>query len=151
MPKSIRKKSGRKYRMKKTDDIHKKVTKYICKRKERKSPSGKIENKKRDVCCERDYNREKIVKIIIDQYKKMFDDEYLDWIFNDVIKFIGYQNSLDEKGLSISKEIEDLFVKSKEKRPWILVTEDEFKTLLMDFPLYYLLAFLGSSVYMDTK
>jgi hypothetical protein len=147
MPKkSIRKKSVRKYRMKKSGTIHKKVTKYICKRKEKKSPSGSLLNKKRDVCCENKYDREKIADLIIASYKTIDPDEYLGDLHNDMAMFI------DERWKTeIELEIESRLVKSKQQIPWTLSTEDEFKTLLTELPLYYLLSFLGDIYYRIMK
>jgi len=100
-------------------------------------------SKKQDICCESDIDRKVIIQQIIEKYKvickKMNEpDEYLNYINNDVVKFIGYYVDLkkDREGLKIWNEID--------KRTGNIKKVEE---LLQDVPLYFLLSFLGYASY----
>jgi len=103
--------------------------------------------KKGDICCEEDYNRDEIINQIFQVYNDMFKDDYLDYIDNDIMLFIGYyidlQNNNDTEGMGIWKYIYSQIPKTDNK------TQDEnnIKTLLKSLPLFYLLSFLGSAHY----
>lgn len=103
--------------------------------------------KKGDICCEEDYNRDEIIHQIFQVYNDMFKDDYLDYIDNDIMLFIGYyidlQNNNDTEGMGIWKYIYSQIPKTDNK------TQDEnnIKTLLKSLPLFYLLSFLGSAHY----
>ena len=103
--------------------------------------------KKGDICCEEDYNRDEIINQIFKVYNDMFKDDYLEYIDNDIMLFIGYyidlQNNNDTEGMGIWKYIYSQIPKTDNK------TQDEnnIKTLLKSLPLFYLLSFLGSAHY----
>lgn len=62
--------------------LKRKITNYFSKTEEQ------------DICCEDDYKRGLIVAEIIGMYKSMYgdcNDEYLEWIDNDLLSFIGYR------------------------------------------------------------
>jgi hypothetical protein len=113
-----------------------KINKYIC--------------EKKDICCEDDIDRKLAIQDIFALYREIADfmyekDEYLSYINNDLIKFIGYkihlENKNNNKGLRLWNEINGkMFVNKK---------LDETKTmeLLNVVPLYYLLSFLGYAYY----
>jgi hypothetical protein len=115
--------------MKYNKTLKKKLTKYFC------------DTKERDICCETDYNREEIIEEILTMYKKMFmgyPDEYLEWIVNDIVIFVGIRIHLEEEKNMEGVKMWD-YISSKTKK----LTEVNTRTLLMELPLYYLLAFLG--------
>ena len=115
--------------MKYNKTLKKKLTKYFC------------DTKERDICCETDYNREEIIEEILTMYKKMFiayPDEYLEWIVNDIVFFVGIRIHLEEEKNMEGVKMLD-YISSKTKK----LTEVNTRTLLMELPLYYLLAFLG--------
>jgi len=104
-----------------------------------------------DICCESNVNRKILVELIfnnymdVDKIKGSYKDEYLDWIENDLLFFIGSTSDLmknnDKYGLQLSTFLENKMLKNKKPNKE-LITQ-----LLMDLPLYYLLAFLGYSSY----
>lgn len=98
---------------------------------------------KKDICCDDDYDKGKIIDYIIDNYKKLYPDDYVDWINNDVGKFIGYQNILentkDKKGTKIWNDLSKLIDDEGEQG---------LRVLFRELPLYYLLSFLGASIYL---
>ncbi len=111
--------------------LKKKLTKYFC------------ETKDKDICCESNYNREQIVEEIMTMYKKMFigyADEYLEWIDNDILFFVGIRVDLEKE-----KNVEGVkmwkYIASKTKK----TSEVNTRTLLTQLPLYYLLAFMGTT------
>ena len=109
-----------------------KITKYFC------------ETKEQDICCESDHNREKIVSEILALYKTRYvgyANEYLEWIDNDIVIFIGYRVNLEKDKNIKGVKLWDL-IASKNKQH---LSETNIKGLLMELPLYFLLAFLGNS------
>lgn len=98
---------------------------------------------KKDICCDNDYDKDKIIDYIIDNYKKLYPDDYVDWINNDVGKFIGYKiilkNTKDKKGTKIWNDLYKLIDNE---------SEQGLRVLFRELPLYYLLSFLGSSIYL---
>ena len=114
--------------------LKKKITNYIC------------DTKEKDICCESEYNREQIVGDILEMYKERFlayENEYLEWICNDIFFFFGF-NAVSEKVKNIKVEkMYDLIV-SKTKK----ISETNTKKILMELPLYFLLAFLGRTYVM---
>jgi hypothetical protein len=115
--------------MKYNKTLKKKLTKYFC------------DTKERDICCETDYNREEIIEEILTMYKKMFiayENEYLEWIVNDIVFFVGIRIHLEEEKNMEGVKMLD-YISSKTKK----LTEVNTRTLLMELPLYYILAFLG--------
>ena len=106
--------------------------------------------KKQDICCEDDIDRKIIIQQIIEKYKKVAEhflepDDYLDYINNDLVKFIGYKVNLkknkDIQGLKLWNEIDKKMYKDK------MLNEEKIEHLLNNVPLYYLLAFLGYASY----
>ena len=95
---------------------------------------------KRDLCCDEDYNKDKIIDYFINNYKRIYPDDYLGWISNDLCKYIGYKNALinkkDNKGVRLWNEME---------KPSANISEDKLRQNLREFPLYFLLSFLGTS------
>ena len=61
--------------------------------------------KKGDICCEEDFERDKIIDNIFNIYKEMFSKSYLDSINNDIIVFLGYLIDLtktkDKEGVKL--------------------------------------------------
>jgi hypothetical protein len=116
-----------------------KIHKYIC--------------KKKDICCEGDLDKKIIIDQIIEKYKKIWNkmngpEEYLDWINNDILIFIGYEVDMKHKkdieGTKLAHEMDKL-MKNKNT-----VTIDKITQLLMDVPLYFLLSFLGYATYKES-
>jgi len=99
---------------------------------------------KGDLCCEEDYEKDKIVDYIINNYKRIYPNDYLDWISNDIVKYIGYKSILakenDKKGLRLWNELDKLTSN---------ISENELRQIIIKFPLYFLLSFLGTSVYLN--
>ena len=113
-----------------------KLTKYLC--------------KKKDICCEEDIDKKKCIELIIKNYKNIADNmreeqNYLDYIDNDVVKFIGYRVDLkknkDKSGVKLFDNISKL-LQTNDK-----ITENNVINLLENIPLYYLMSFLGYSFY----
>ena len=109
--------------------LKKKLTKYFC------------ETKEKDICCETDYNREDIIEEIMTMYKKKVS-QYLEGIANDIVVFVGYRMELEnvknKEGVKMWDYISSKTINKK-------LSEVNIRTLLMELPLYYLLAFLGST------
>lgn len=107
-------------------------------------------NKKQDICCENDFKRDKVIEEIMELYMKIADlsdekDEYLSYIDNDLVKFIGYyadlKNANDHEGIYLWKRISDYV--NTNKKP----DKTKIIRLLHEVPLYYLLSFLGMAYY----
>ena len=106
---------------------------------------------KNDICCEKGINRPLVIQMIVDHYKKMCQnnrepEEWLNWLTNDLVKFIGYRNTLikeNKEGLELWDEMDKQITENK--------TSDINKVdaFLKDVPLYFLLAFLGYSDYVE--
>ena len=109
--------------------LKKKLTKYFC------------ETKEKDICCETNYDRHMIVEEIISMYKKL-TSQYLETIENDILVFVGFRVDLEKaknkEGLKIWDYISAKTINKK-------LSEVLIRTLLMELPLYYLLAFLGTT------
>jgi hypothetical protein len=109
--------------------LKKKLTKYFC------------ETKDKDICCESNYDRHMIVEEIISMYKKK-DFKYLESIENDIVFFVGIRFDLeDAKNKEGVKMWDYIASKTMNKK----LSEVLIRTLLMELPLYYLLAFLGTT------
>jgi hypothetical protein len=129
--------STKKIQKKKTTTVKNKINKHIF--------------KKGDICCETNVKRPIIIELIfknymdVDKIKGSYKDEYLDWIDNDLLFFIGSTSELmdkkDKYGLQLSAYLEKKMVKDKK------TNRELINKLLMELPLYYLLAFLGYSTY----
>ena len=122
-----------KHRPKRT--LKRKITNYISSTDEQ------------DICCEDDYNRHLIVAEIIRIYKSIYgdcNDEYLEWLDNDLIGFVGYKSRLEDKKDTVGLKLwEEIFKTNRDDSGNL--NKDITTTLLIDLPLYYLLAFLGSA------
>ena len=104
-----------------------------------------------DICCESNVKRTTVIDLIfknymdVDKIKGSYKDEYLDWIQNDLLFFIGSTSDLmdkkDKDGLQLSKMLEKMTLKDKKPNKELIIK------LLMELPLYYLLSFLGYSSY----
>jgi hypothetical protein len=118
-----------KKKVKNNNTLKNKLTTYFC------------ETKEKDICCESEYNRPMIVEEIISMYKKK-DYKYLESIENDIIFFVGFRIDLEKaKNKEGLKMWDYIAAKTKNKK----LSEVIIKTLLMELPLYYLLAFLGNT------
>ena len=74
-------------------------------------------------------------------------DEYLNYINNDLVKFIGYKVDLkknkDIEGVKLWNEIDKRMYENK------LINEQKIEMLLHDVLLYFLLSFLGYASYRE--
>lgn len=120
------------------------------KRKTLKNKIHKYISKKQDICCENDIDRKIVIEQIIEKYKSICKkinepDEYLNYINNDIIKFIGYlvdlKKNKDNDGVKLWNEIDKKMYQNN------LVNEKKIEILLQDVPLYFLLSFLGYASY----
>jgi hypothetical protein len=122
------------YNNKKT--LKNKITRYIC--------------KKKDICCEEDIDR----KVAIDQIFALYGEiaemfyeknEYLSYLNNDLLIFIGYRIHLEEKndveGVKLWNKLDSKTYKNKK------LDKEKIVELLNNVPLYYLLSFLGYAYY----
>jgi len=106
---------------------------------------------KHDICCEKEINRKILIRMITEHYKKMCQnnnepEEYLNWIANDLVKFIGYRNSLEKEnkaGLELWDEIDKQTTENKKS------SEKKIRDFLENVPYFFLLAFLGYSDYIE--
>lgn len=121
----------------------------------RKTLKNKIHiyiSKKQDICCEQDIDRKLVIQQIFEKYKTICKhmnepDEYLNYINNDVVKFIGYNFDLkknkDKEGVKLWNEIDKrMFEKD-------IVNQQKVEELLQEVPLYFLLSFLGYASYKE--
>jgi len=107
--------------------------------------------KKKDICCERDIERKQVIEQIVDLYKKITEfyfekkEEYLSYINNDLLIFIGYKLDLesnnDKEGVDLWNSIDRSMIVNKK------VDKKKTMDLLNDLPLFYLLSFLGMAYY----
>jgi hypothetical protein len=109
-------------------------------------------SKKQDICCENDIDRKLVIQQIIEKYKLFCKhinepDEYLNYINNDLVKMIGYNDDLKKKkdidGIKLWNEMDKKMYENK------MVNEQKVNHLLQDVPLYFLLSFLGYASYKD--
>jgi len=107
-------------------------------------------SKKQDICCENDIDRRVVIQQIIEKYKIICKNmnepsEYLNYINNDLVKFIGYQFDLkknkDKEGLKLWNQIDKRMYENK------VVNQQKIEILLQEVPLYFLLSFLGYAYY----
>ena len=118
-----------------------------------KNKISKYISRKQDICCEEDIDRKIVIQQIIEKYKnfsqKMGEpDQYLDYINNDLVKFIGYyvvlKNDKDIEGQNLWNEIDQKMFENK------VISQKKIELLLLhDVPLYFLLSFLGYSLYKE--
>jgi hypothetical protein len=128
------------------------IQKFSKRNKTLKNKIHKYISKKQDICCENDIDRKLVIQQIIEKYKKICKnmdepDEYLNYINNDLVKFIGYKVDLnknkDVDGLKIWNEMNKRMYENK------MVNEQKIEHLLQDVPLYFLLSFLGYAAYKE--
>ena len=121
-------------------------------RKTLKNKIHKYISKKQDICCENDIDRKIVIEQIIKKYKIICKnmnepDEYLNYINNDLGKFIGYlvdlKKNKDNEGVKLWNEIDKKMYQNKS------VNEKKIEILLQDVPLYFLLSFLGYASYKE--
>lgn len=98
--------------------------------------------KKKDICCEEEYDREQLIASIFSIYESHFQTDYLDMVDNDIVSFIGYRITLQKKKDKEGLQVWDLisnYTRELQKDK----LKQQLKKLLMSVPLFYLLAFLG--------
>jgi hypothetical protein len=109
-------------------------------------------SKKKDICCENEIDRKTVIQQIITKYKIICKNmnepnEYLNYINNDLVKFIGYQFDMkknkNKDGLKLWNQIDKKMYENK------VVNEKKIDFLLQDVPLYFLLSFLGYASYKE--
>jgi len=105
--------------------------------------------KKKDICCEKDIDREIVINKIFEKYKKIAEnfyegELYLDYINNDLLTFIGYFIELkkNSEGSKLWIDLDKRMYKDNNPSTKIL-DEQNIKSLLHELPLYYVLSFLG--------
>lgn len=102
---------------------------------------------KQDICCETNIKRNLVIQQILDKYKKFGNTEYLDYVNNDLIGFIGYyvdlEKAKDKEGMRLWRELDKRMLENKD------VNEQKVVLLLNDVPLYFLLSFLGFASYLE--
>jgi hypothetical protein len=105
---------------------------------------------KNDICCEDDIDRKLAIQDIFTLYSEIADfmyekDEYLSYIDNDLVKFIGYKIDLEKKndneGIRLWNKINSKITLNK------ISNKEKIIELLNQVPLYYLLSFLGYAYY----
>jgi hypothetical protein len=127
------------------------------KRKTLKNKIHKYISKKQDICCENDIGRKHIIQLILKKYKiictnmgpagEPMDYDYLNYINNDLVKFIGYKVDLkknkDVEGIKLWNKMDKLMYENKK------VNVEKIEELLQSVPLYFLLSFLGYATYKE--
>lgn len=117
-----------------------KIHKYIC--------------KKKDICCDKNIDKKIIIDQIVEKYKKLCKkmkepNEYLNWINNDILLFIGFQFEMEKKkdteGINLTHQLDQSMYHHDK------VNLDKITQLLMDVPLYFLLSFLGYATYKESS
>lgn len=109
-------------------------------------------SKTKDICGEEDIDRDVVIQQILQKYRSICEktgepEEYLNWINNDILIFIGYKVDLmDKKDKEGDKLWEYL---NKEMMTRNKVSLRKVKQLLMNVPLYFLMAFSGYASYKE--
>lgn len=115
-----------------------------------KNKINKYIYKKKDICCEDDIDRKLAIEDIFTLYSEIANfmyekDEYLSYINNDLVTFIGYKIDLDKindnEGIKLWEKMNSKMFKNKK------LDKNKIIELLNDVPLYYLLSFLGYAYY----
>ena len=124
-------------------------SKTRSKRTIRKTVSNYI-LKKGDICCEKDIDRtlliEDIFALYMDIAEFMFEKEqYLDYVNNDLLVFIGYRMELEKGNNQEGVRIWDGLMNKMKKNN--ALDKDKIVRLLHQVPLFYLMAFLGYAQY----
>jgi hypothetical protein len=108
----------------------------------------------RELCCENEIDKDILIRKIIWKYKKMAkslndEDEYLSYLNNDILIFIGYRNELeknnDTEGVKLWDELDSRMFKNGK------LSKKKIVKLLKKVPLFYLLSFLGLASYKNKK
>ena len=117
----------------------------IKSKKNNKNMKKEISNyilKKGDICCEEDFERDKVIEQIFNLYQNNLDS-----INNDMMIFIGYfidlQKTKDKRGMELWNYLDGQMPPTKNTKK----DEKNIKTLLKSLPLFYLLSFLGMAHY----
>jgi hypothetical protein len=106
--------------------------------------------KKKNICCEDDIDRKLVIQDIFTLYREIAEfmyekDEYLSYLNNDILKFIGYEIDLEKKndikGIKLCKKLNDMMIVNKK------LDETKIIEFLNEVPLYYILSFLGYAYY----
>ena len=105
---------------------------------------------KNDLGCEDDIDRKLAIQDIFTLYSEIADfmyekDEYLSYIDNDLVKFIGYKIDLEKKNDSEGIRLWNRIISkvTLNKNP----NKEKITEFLNEVPLYYLLSFLGYAYY----
>jgi len=99
-----------------------------------KSNIHKLIMKRGDVCCKDDFDKNHIIKYIIDLYKKKHGNtEYLGWISNDILRLLGYNELTKSDWESMNRS---MMTKNK-------VNLVKIKKVMSGLPLYYLFSIIG--------
>ena len=109
-------------------------------------------SKTKDICGEEDIDRDVVIQQILQKYRSICEKmgepkEYLNWINNDILLFIGCKVDLmDKKDKEGDKLWEYL---NNEMMTGNKVSISKVKELLMNVPLYFLMAFSGYASYKE--
>lgn len=109
---------------------------------------------RKDICCEKDIDRPRIIQQIIQKYKTLhkngepYGGSYIDYLNNDLLIFIGYKidlvNSKDQEGVQLWNELDKrMYANKKLSEPMVV-------RLLNEVPLFFLLSFLGYATYKES-
>ena len=102
---------------------------------------------KKDICCEADVDRTRVIGQLLDKYKTFANDDYLNAINNDVIKLIGYRVDLvkkkDSEGVYLWDQLDKRMFSNKK------VSEQKVTSLLQQVPLFFLFSLLGYASYKE--
>jgi len=125
--------------------------------KRKKTLKKRIHNyisRKRDICCEEDIDRKVVIQQIVEKYKEICkiynqvfneEQEYLDRLVDDLIKFIGYRNFLEKdkdfQGVALWNYLHKRAHMNKK------LNEKNIEKILYDVPLYFLLSLSGYASY----
>ena len=101
-----------------------------------------------DVGFKNDVDRKIIIDMINNTYISMYgEDEYLDWLNNDILKIIGYLNELkdkkDKKGVNLWDMLDKKMLSDKK------TDKDKIDGILNSLPLVILTSFLGYTFYIN--
>jgi hypothetical protein len=119
---------------------------FTSKKKTLKSRINKYIYKYGDINTPDGLDKNKVIDDLIEMYKNGYtNDEYLDWLGNNLLFFIGYRIDLKENNNIEGLKIWDELAKRTKQN----TTEEEYRKLLDELPLYYLLTFLGYSYYIN--
>jgi hypothetical protein len=106
--------------------------------------------KKGDICCEADIDRNLAIEDIFALYSEIADfmfekENYLDYVNNDLLVFIGYRMFLEKANNKHGVRIWDGMMRKMQKDG--RMDKTRITELLHEVPLYYLMAFLGYAQY----